>query len=489
MTKLPYYILFCAALALAFLNLYAETSEWSASAPTFYYNDFASIDPQIKQCPCGCNCGPHCNCGCREGKTCACSTASVASQPSAAYENDASQPYTAYHTPQSSAAYENDASQSSAAYENDASQSSAAYENDASQPYTAYHTPQYSAAYHTPQSSAAYKNDTPQPYTAYHTPQYSAAYENEASQPYAAYEHPYLEETSNTTCECQDSAPPVTHLYDGYDSELAESCGRSGVWLPEDPVLYRPMIADPRQIAYSVGWRFNDQVLVKNTIDVSFGDSVAFYRWCHAWPFGGELQIELEGALWAVFDPLHDSSPLMNADYYGGIPITYAVGDWEFRLRFYHISSHIGDEFLMDHPGFDRRNASAEFVDFFASNDLTDEIRLYGGLRYIVAQDNEFKCSRFSVQWGTELRVSQLGFLDSCENLYGEPFLAMNFCWTKDYKHHLDQTYVLGYEWGKLSGLCRKLRLYIEYHDGYSLEGQFCKQATNYFSIRTQYGY
>jgi len=309
----------------------------------------------------------------------------------------------------------------------------------------------------------------------------------------------------NCDCGCQQGGPcncskpcdncgeideaPVLKYNTGIDCERAAACGRCGVWLPEDPVLYRNMMADPRQITYSAGWRFNDQVLVKNVIDVSFGDYIPLYRWCNVWPWGGELQIEVQGALWATFDPLHDSSPLLNADYYGGLAITSAWDNWEFRLRGFHISSHIGDEFLLDHPGFDRRNASAEYVDFYASNDITDEIRLYGGLGYIVAQDDEFKCSRFWVTSGTEVRFRGLGFFDRCTELYGEPFLAMQFSYTKDFKHHIDQTYVLGYEWGRMCGLCRKVRLFIEYHDGYSVEGQFCRLATNYFSVRVSYGF
>ena len=222
---------------------------------------------------------------------------------------------------------------------------------------------------------------------------------------------------------------------------------------------------------------------------VSYGDTIAFYRWFYVGPCDGELQIELEGALWAIFDPLHNSSPLLNADYYVGIPITYAFDNWEFRLRGYHISCHIGDEFLLDHPGFDRRNASAEYIDFFASNDLTDQIRLYAGVTWVLAQDDEFRISPWTGEAGAEIRARGFGFTNYCNQVYGEPILAMHFRYRKDFKHHLDQTYVLGYEWGKLCGSCRKLRFYIEYHDGYSLEGQFQKCPTNYFSVRLSYGY
>jgi hypothetical protein len=249
------------------------------------------------------------------------------------------------------------------------------------------------------------------------------------------------------------------------------------------------MIADPRQVCYSVGWRFDDQVFTQNVIDVSYGDTIPIYRWFNVWPWCGIMQLELEGALWAIFDPLHNSSPLLNADYYVGFPLTYAINNWSFRFRVYHISSHIGDEFLLDHPHFDRRNASAEYADFFVSNDFTDQIRLYAGVNYIFAQDDEFRCTPWTFECGTEIRMRHLGFYDWCDQLYGEPFLAMHFRFRKDFKHHIDQTYVLGYEFGKLTGLNHKLRFFIEYHDGYSLEGQFCKLATNYFSIRTSYGF
>ncbi len=61
----------------------------------------------------------------------------------------------------------------------------------------------------------------------------------------------------------------------------------SGIWLPEDPVLFKPLIANPREVDYSVGWRFNDRTLDKNIIDVSFGDIITFYRWLNVGPLMG----------------------------------------------------------------------------------------------------------------------------------------------------------------------------------------------------------
>lgn len=270
------------------------------------------------------------------------------------------------------------------------------------------------------------------------------------------------------------------------------NCCMPGVWFPEEPMLFKPFLADPRQLCYSLGWRLDDRVLDKHVIDISFADTLALYEWCNVdiGPFcGGRLRIELEGGLWAVFSPCKESAPLDNADYYCGIPITYAIDRWAFRLRAYHISCHIGDEFLLLHPRFGRLNPSAEYLDFFVSHDLTNDIRVYGGVGWTFDQDESFEMSPFYAEAGVEVRLQELGNIDLCNCLYGTPFYAMHWRYRKDFKHHMDMTYVLGYEWGKLTGLARKVRAYFEYHDGYSLEGQFAKFPTKYVSFRLSYSY
>jgi len=277
-----------------------------------------------------------------------------------------------------------------------------------------------------------------------------------------------------------------SYVYEGYAGRPGKLWG---VWLPEGPPLFRPFIADPRQVTFSAAWRFKDQVLDKNIIPVSFGDSLALYQWGNVFFKCDELRVEVEGAVWATFAPCRDSSPLMNADYYGGAVVTYAVGDLSFRLRAYHISCHLGDEFLLNHPGFDRRNPSAEFVDLFASYELTDDIRIYGGLGYIVDQDTSFRMKPFYAAAGAEIRFFEWSYIRQCDKLYGVPFFAFYWRYSPDYKNHVDMTYSLGYEWGKFCGLYRRLRVFLEYHDGYSVEGQFAHRPTNYMELGLSYGF
>lgn len=304
-------------------------------------------------------------------------------------------------------------------------------------------------------------------------------------------------EPAGTCCDSDEESEDSKLFkdYDWYttapetDYAFAREHNLWGIWMPEGPPAFRPFIADPRQVTFSVGWRFNDPVLGKNLVPVSFGDTFPIFRWIDIWYFRGDLQLEIEGAVWAIFDPLHKSAPLIDADYYVGFPMTYLFGDWAFRLRGYHISTHIGDEFLLNNPHFDRRNPSIEAFDFYVSDQFTKDIRLYGGVGWVACQDDSYRIGPFYIQLGAELRLSSLGYEDYCDRLYGEPFFAMDFFYQSHFKHHINSNYAVGYEWGKISGIRRKFRIYLEYHDGYSIEGQFSCEPTRYLSIRATYGF
>ncbi|MFV0340145.1 MAG: DUF1207 domain-containing protein, partial [Parachlamydiaceae bacterium] len=148
-----------------------------------------------------------------------------------------------------------------------------------------------------------------------------------------------------------------------------------------------------------------------------------------------------------------------------------------------------GSEFYSSRSKFKRVNPSGEFLDFFVSNDFTQDIRFYSGLGFIIHQDESFRRKRFFGAIGTEVRMRELGFVDCCQLIYGTPIFAIHVRADANYRKHVDVTYALGYEWGKLYGLERRLRAQLEYHDGYSPDGQFCKQATNYLQARITYGF
>lgn len=327
---------------------------------------------------------------------------------------------------------------------------------------------------------------------------------------------PHNELMSNSIVSFVKDVPGVKDVYklNGVppeDEELREKYVRrpqiSGIWFPQMTELFQPLIAAPRQISYTLGYRSGDQVCGNKCVDISLGDDFAIYRWLDVL-WHGDLQIGIEAGIWSVFnmDPHHNiasGTELVNTDYYCGIPITYARDRWSFRLRGYHISSHLGDEFLVNHPGFvfinsgpksqrdnpriHRVNPSIEAIDFAVSYQASEAIRLYAFPGAIVHSDESFPWKPMYIEYGTEVRF--LGTKFYKQKLYGTVYIGLHWRNYQELDWNFDGTYKIGYEFSKLQGIGRKFRFYIEYHHGYSLEGQFTKMRTHYMEYNISYGF
>lgn len=291
---------------------------------------------------------------------------------------------------------------------------------------------------------------------------------------------------SSPFCNCEDSK------YEDCDTCNDGCCnGSGGVWMPEAPPLVRPFLADPRKIASSVGIRWGDRVFKHRAlVDVSYADDVPIYRWCSLGVLPGKMQLDLEGALWAIFEPFEDSAPLVNADYHIGFLLTYEMDNtWSFRVRGYHISSHIGDEFLLAHlPDFERKNPSAQYLELHGVYHWK-YVRIYAGIGQICGSDKSFQTKGPYFETGVEAYLPILTFIDCQDRIEGRPFVGLDLQSWRDNQFNLSATAVAGYEFGKLCGLKRRFRVFVEYHNGYSVEGQFCRLRTDYVGLRMTYGF
>ena len=265
-----------------------------------------------------------------------------------------------------------------------------------------------------------------------------------------------------------------------------------GVWFPQLTVLYPPMVANPMETIYSAAYHIGDQVVGTKSIAVSLGDNFPIFRWRNVFWAEGDLQIDIQSGIWSVFNmgvkdnPNHEISELVNTDFLVGIPLSYAFDKWAFRLRVYHISSHLGDEYMHNHPHFKRLNPSMEAIDFFTSYQLNDFFRFYIGPGWIFHSDKTFPMEHFYVEYGGEMRL--FGSKSFYHRLYGTPFLAVFFRNWQVNHWQFDATLMGGYEWSKLQGVGRKIRLFAEYHNGYSV-GQFFKERTSFWGFGLSWGF
>jgi hypothetical protein len=173
-------------------------------------------------------------------------------------------------------------------------------------------------------------------------------------------------------------------------SRPAERCGlgvpatqtRGYVGLPTGGV-FCPLIADPKAVSSFLSYQQTSEPFESTTRigAVGIGDAFSVFRLGGTAADNG-VQLDIEGAIFAQFDLGTSSYDLINADYLVGLPLTFRGGLVSARVRVYHQSSHLGDEFLLRSKRPERENLSFEAAEAILSIDVS-ALRLYGGGEYL----------------------------------------------------------------------------------------------------------
>lgn len=257
-------------------------------------------------------------------------------------------------------------------------------------------------------------------------------------------------------------------------SELAEGKATNEMFPSDD--LFRPLLADPKQPQFFALWQSTQSRLERTNANigtVGIGENFGFYtrrNGCNGW------QISLLTGIFAQFDLDTSNSALVNIDFNVGVPLTWRQGNWSARLRFYHQSSHIGDEFLGANPAFQSIGLLYEEVDMMVSYDFRTWLRLYGGGAVLVNRQPS-TIDRFTGQWGFEARTpapvgrSHLFGLLSNPILF-TPLLTTDFKSVEAQDWHINTNLLMGFDMSRV-GSFRRLRILFNYYHGYNPYGQF----------------
>lgn len=194
--------------------------------------------------------------------------------------------------------------------------------------------------------------------------------------------------------------------------------------------------------------------------DPTVGARVGLIRYGNNDPLHPEgWQIDVEGAAMPRLT-LDDARDLETVDFRGGVPLTYGKDNWQFKFAYYHLSSHLGDEFAINNPGSlgDRINYVRDALVLGASWYPVDFMRLYAEAGYAFnATDG---AEPWELQFGTEL--SKPGPTGS----RGTPFLALNGYLREEHNFGGDFTAEAGWLWRNPIG--QTLRLGAFYYNGKS---------------------
>src|SRR3569623_753759 len=194
--------------------------------------------------------------------------------------------------------------------------------------------------------------------------------------------------------------------------------------------IFAPLLADPRQPQFSVRYpRYHSSGSEFTAAAVSFGEYFGFAS--GLWRAASISQVGLQGAVFGLFNLDAPASDLGNADYWIGIPLSYRRGPWSVLTRLYHQSSHLGDEFLLGHPGVNRINLSYEELEAIGSLDLDSE-RLFGGGGYMVHSEPNLRPWDFQVgeEGRNRLAIREFDFVTALELLCRE---VLGWGWKRSY--------------------------------------------------------
>ena len=184
------------------------------------------------------------------------------------------------------------------------------------------------------------------------------------------------------------------------------------VAFPQDQI-FCPTVADPKETRSFVSllrgtFRSLDDPSGKGTsiVSVGLGDSFGLVRW--GGPAANEgVQLDIVGGIFAQFDLGAPSNDLINADYLIGLPLTFRRSGFSTRVRLYHQSSHLGDEYLLRSEDIERQNLSFESVEFIASQEI-GPVRVYAGGERIFRREPDTLPSKV-FHGGVELRSGRVG--------------------------------------------------------------------------------
>lgn len=194
--------------------------------------------------------------------------------------------------------------------------------------------------------------------------------------------------------------------------------------------------------------------------DPTLGGRVGLLRYGDNNPFhpqGWQVDVEAAALPRLTLDDIRD---LETVDFRGGVPITYGVDNWQFKFGYYHLSSHLGDEYALSHPGSlaDRINYVRDSLVLGASVFPIEIMRLYGELGY--AFNATGGAEPWEIQFGTEL--SKPGPTGN----RGTPFLALNGHLRQEQDYGGDFTAEAGWLWRGNVGQTMRIGAY--YFNGMS---------------------
>ncbi|MBM3970434.1 MAG: DUF1207 domain-containing protein [Planctomycetes bacterium] len=248
-----------------------------------------------------------------------------------------------------------------------------------------------------------------------------------------------------------------------FDDESEHQFSESfGVQVLPKGLLYRSYIAGEKEPRFNAVWlKERGRGLVWET---QMGGRIGLLgRSNHDEANPRAWQFDMEGGAQARVDP-QQNSDLEAVDFRFGLLFTRRNGPNAYKAGYYHLSSHIGDEYLLRNPGYLRLNYVRDSLIFGITRNLSDNMQLYGEVGYAVGYEGG--AEPLELQYGyqyTPLRAY---------GLKGAPYFGINGHTRQDFQWITSVNTVAGWQWrGEESN--HLFRVGFQYYTGPALQWQF----------------
>ncbi len=232
-------------------------------------------------------------------------------------------------------------------------------------------------------------------------------------------------------------------------------------------LLYRSYLAGAKEPRFGAYWSGDDDQ--GQIWDTSLGGRLGLFRYGTQDPvFPEGWQVDLEGAVQTRLDPQAESTPLTSADFRVGIPVSWARDRWQFKTGYYHVSSHLGDEYLLANRDAPRINYTRDAVLLGAGYYWTEQLRFYGETACAIGVDGgaepwEFQ---FGVDWAPARDTG----------LRGAPFAAINGHLREEVDFGGNMVVQAGWAWRRVAR-GSLFRIGLEYFTGKSDQYEFFERT------------
>lgn len=229
--------------------------------------------------------------------------------------------------------------------------------------------------------------------------------------------------------------------------------------------IYRPYLAGVRESRMASAWNYERRW--GWMWDIALGGRAGMLRYGNQDSLRPEgFQIDIEGAAFPRLD-LERDLDLVASDFRFGIPLTYGRGRYQTKLAYYHLSSHLGDEWMLRTAGWTRINYTRNALVWGHAYFLTDDLRLYAEAAW--AFDTDGGAEPWEFQFGVDYSP-----LEPVASLRGSPFVGLNAHLREEVDFGGNFVVQVGWQWrGPTGGL---FRMGMQYFAGKSEQYEFFRQ-------------